>query len=205
MLTSLIEQGNQAVNDKFGIIPIKSTYSLYQDSDWFTFCINRNENPVRESLYLPRTYSAHLKDKTNFLEIYLLHEYFGHGLFCEYSKIGKKIVKFEQELAELEKLMLGVDKLPQNKKITITNENPYFYDYKKLREEYQQFFNHHFIYYEGFAFWMQYNLSEKLDLIEKWEKLKQKLPEELKGLLKSLDQLRKKSGDVSILEWAGIS
>ena len=203
MLTSIIEHGNQAVKEGLGIIPIKSQYSLYTSQDWISFCINRNENPEIESLYLPRTYSAHLKDKTDFLDIYLLHEYFGHGLFCEYSKIGKRIVTFEQELVELEKLILEVDELPENQKITITSENQFFYNYKKLREEYKQFFQEHFAYFEGFAFWMQYDLARTLDLIEKWNKLKQKLPESHKELFEQVNQFAEKNGTLSLLEKMG--
>lgn len=200
MLTSIIEHGNQAVKGELGIIPLKSQYSLYNPQDWIGFCINRNGNPKIESLYLPRTYSAHLKDKTDFLDIYLLHEYFGHGLFCEYSKIGQRIVAFEQELVELEKLILDVDKLPVNQKITITSKNPHFYDYKKLRKELGQFCQENYAHYEGFAYWLQYDLSRALDLIEKWDKLKQKLPESYKELFEQVNQFAEKNGKMALLE-----
>jgi len=204
MLTSIIDQGNLVVKDKFGIIPVKSSYSLYTSNGWIDFCTNRDENPEIESLYLSRTYSAHLKDKTDFLDIYILHEYFGHGLFCEYSKIGQKIVRFEQELAELEKLMLGVDELPENQKITITSKNPNFYDYKKLKEEYKQFFQKHFEYYEGFAFWLQYDLARELDLIEKWGELKEKLPRQIKELSHQVEEFIKTNGEKAFLEIVGL-
>lgn len=200
MLTSIIEHGNQAVKGELGIIPLKSQYSLYTPQNWINFCANRNENPEIESLYLPRTYSAHLKDKTDFLDIYLLHEHFGHGLFCEYSKIGQRIVAFEEELVELEKLILDADELPENQKITITSENPHFHGYKQLRKEYKQFFQNHHAHYEGFAYWLQYDLSKSLDLIEKWDKLKQKMPESYKELFEQVNQFAEKNGKMALLE-----
>jgi len=203
MLTSIIEQANQAVNDKFRIIPIKSTYSLYYNQEWMNFCANRDENPKIESLYLPRTYSAHLKQQTDFLDLGFLHEYYGHGLFCEYSKIGQKIVRFEKELAELEKLLLNVEELPENQKITVTSKNPYFINYKKLKGEYKQFFQEHFDHYEGFAYWLQGDLSKALNLIEKWEKLKQKMPEPLRDLFEQVNKFTEKNGEGSLMEWAG--
>lgn len=204
MLTSIIDQGNQLVNDKLGIVPIKSNYSLYTSNGWIDFCTNRNENPEIESLYLPRTYSAHLKDKTDFLDIYLLHEYFGHGLFCEYSKIGRKIVKFEKELAELEKLMLGVDELPENQKITITSQNPYFRQYQMLRKEFQKYSQEHSLYYEGFAYWLQADLSKLLNLINKWEELKEKLPRPIKELSHQVEEFIKTNGEKAFLEIVGL-
>lgn len=205
MLTSLIEQADSASKDKFGIIPVKSTYSLYQDSDWTTFCENRDTNPSIESLYLPRTYSAHLKQSTSFLDINFLHEYYGHGLFCEYSSIGQKIVTFEQELSELEKLMLGTNELPENKKITITSDNPYFRDYQKLRKEFDQFHQKHITHYEGFAYWLEYDFARLFNLIEKWEKIKQKLPEPLRQLFEDVNQFAEKNGEGALMEWAGFS
>ena len=205
MLTSLIEQADGVVKTKFGIAPVKSTYSLYQNPDWAVFCANRNTNPAVESLYLPRTYSAHLKQSTDFIDINFLHEYYGHGLFCEYSAIGQKIARMEQELSELEKLMLGTNELPENQRITVTGNNPYFRDYQKLRVEFDQFCQEHLAHYEGFAYWLEYDFAILFNLIGKWEKIKQKLPEPLRQLFEEVNQFVERKGEKALMERVGFS
>lgn len=150
-----------------GIKPERSTYSTYSSEDWSSFCSSRNSKPnILEGMYLPRTLSAHLKQETPFLQLNIFHEYIGHGSFCEHSAIGKKIVKYEQELAEIEKQILCISELPANVHFKLDSSNPYYRDYSKLKKESEEFFRMYNKHYEGFAYWLEDYLAQKYGLQE---------------------------------------
>ena len=145
---------------EMGISPEESTFRLYSNDNWVDFCALRQSNHCTlEGTYLPRTLSAHLKQETTFLQLNLFHEYIGHGSFCEHSRIGKRIVRYEQNLAEIEKQILGISELPENVHFTVDQSNPHFNDYIKLRKEFDEFFRQHHNYYEGFAYWLEHHLA----------------------------------------------
>jgi len=139
--------------------PQQSKIQLHSPNSWFNFLNSRNSSSDLEGTYLPRTLTAHLKEETPFLEINRFHEYNGHGSFCEHSKIGKRITQYEQELAEIEKQILGVDELPENSHLKLTSDNHFFKQYRSLRKEFDKFFRKHHNYYEGFAYWLEKHLS----------------------------------------------
>ncbi len=139
--------------------PQQSKIQLHNPNSWFNFLNSRNSSSDLEGTYLPRTLTAHLKEETNFLEINKFHEYNGHGSFCEYSTIGKRITQYEGELAEIEKQILEVDELPENFYFKLTPENIFFKQYGLLRKELDEFFRKHHNYYEGFAYWLEKYLS----------------------------------------------
>ena len=143
----------------FRYSPQQSKIQLHTPNSWVSFLHSRNSLHNLEGTYLPRTLTAHLKEETLFLEINRFHEYNGHGSFCEFSRIGRKIVQYEQKLAELEKQILGVDELPENHHFQLTPDNPFFGHYSQLRKELNIFFQKHHNYYEGFAYWLEKYLS----------------------------------------------
>lgn len=158
MLDLIIQPSEMTV---LGIFPQKSAYKIYQDDGWIAFCSSRNSDHVHlEGTYLPRTLSAHLKQETPFLQLNMFHEYLGHGSFCEHSRIGKKIVQYEQELAEIEKQILGANKLPENVRFKLDRLNPHFRDYAMLRQEFDDFARKNHNHYEGFAYWIEHYLAK---------------------------------------------
>lgn len=154
-LDQLLSECSEILESEFGITPESSTYNLYSEEEWRDFLAKTNSDEESLGVYLPRSQSAHLKEDSEFLPVNLIHEYFGHGLFCEYSSIGRKIVALEQQLAETEKKMLGLEQFPENSHFTIDETNPYFEEYKNQREELAEFLGQNIQYYEGFAMWLE--------------------------------------------------
>lgn len=146
---------------EFGIKPEKSTYTIH--SDWNGFVNNTGSHPDSHGVYLPRSLSAHLKESSEFLSVNLLHEYFGHGLFCEHAISGQRIVSLEQALAETEKEMLNVSEPPEQQKFQVDETNPFFERYKSQRKELQQFFSQKIHNYEGFAMWLEHFLAKAIN------------------------------------------
>ena len=159
-LTNLVLESEEALLSEFSIKPERSNYCIHSDNEWQAFLINTGSHPDSHGVYFPRDLSAHLKKSSEFLPINLLHEYFGHGLFCEHSTIGQRIVSLEQDLAETEKEMLNLAELPEQHHFQVDETNPNFQRYKKQREELQQFFSQNVHNYEGFAMWLEHFLSK---------------------------------------------
>ena len=157
-LQNLVLESEEVLLSEFSIKPEKSNYVIH--SDWNKFVNNTGSHPDAHGFYLPRDLSAHLKESSEFLPVNLLHEYFGHGLFCEHAVTGQRIVSLEQSLAQTEKEMLNISELPVQKKFQVDETNPLFEKYKNQREELQQFFSENIHNYEGFAMWLEHFLSK---------------------------------------------
>ncbi|MBU0459866.1 MAG: hypothetical protein KJ597_02215 [Nanoarchaeota archaeon] len=147
----------------------KSIIKIHNPNSWVNFLNSRNSDQNLEGTYLPRTLTAHLKEETPFLEINRFHEYDGHGSFCEFSRLGKKIVKYERELGEIEKQILGTNQLTGNHHFQLTRDNPFFEQYDLLRKEFDEFLKNHHNYYEGFAYWLEKYLSLESGLTELYQ------------------------------------
>lgn len=110
-----LEDAINTVNDflfnnfKFGIN--KTTLNLYEENGWFQFCYDNQINPKSESVYLANNNSAHCKKDSPYLLQNIFHEYFGHGLFFENSKLGIEYNEIRKE------------KYSRNRLIQIREEN----------------------------------------------------------------------------------
>ena len=85
-----IIEASEILNDKFKITPKDTKLFLYDNIAKF---LNKTKNPQAQSIFLPKNLSAHCPDDR--LDL-VLHEYFGHGLYCEYTPYGKSMVKDER-------------------------------------------------------------------------------------------------------------
>jgi hypothetical protein len=174
-LTNLVLESEEILLSEFRIKPERSIYHVHSGSEWQDFLIETGSHPDSHGVYLPRSLSAHLKESSDFLPINLLHEYFGHGLFCEHSIPGQRIVSLEQVLTKTEKEMLDLSELPKQQKFQVDETNPYFEKYKKQREELQKFFSQNVHNYEGFAMWLEYFLSKATNQADLFEQKMDKL------------------------------
>lgn len=150
---------SEILKSEFKIKPYKSNYKIYSNEEWNKFLVQTNSNKESLGVYFPRSFSVHLKRNSEFLPVNFLHEFFGHGLFCEYSLIGKKIVTLDSKLEETKKQILGVKKLPKNKHFKVGKTNPYFNIYKQQINELRKFCNDNNHNYEGFAMWLENYLA----------------------------------------------
>jgi len=88
-MRDLIIQASEILEDKFKIKPEKTKLYIHED---IYELLNQTRNPQAQSIFFPRDLSAHVSRGR--LE-FIFHEYHGHGLYCEQSAYGKKMVEDE--------------------------------------------------------------------------------------------------------------
>ena len=190
-MSNLITQSNLIT--ELEITPSKSKYEIVDIGNW-------QYNPETEGAYLPRKLLAQLRGNSPFLQLNFFHEYFGHGSFCEYSNTGKKIVQYEQELSEIEIEILGVNELPSDLVFKLDKNNPKFEGYKKLRLELYNFATIHHNYYEGFAYWLEQELSLEQNLGELYMEKKNIIDPQYIYLVQGLNSFVKQNNKQDLLE-----
>ncbi|MBN2368486.1 hypothetical protein JXC34_05700 [Candidatus Woesearchaeota archaeon] len=166
----LILEAEEALLSEFKIKPEKTQYFVYQSNQWTDFIKRTNSHPQALDIYLPRTLSAHIYQDSVFLPVTFLHVYFGHGLFCEHSLIGRNIVSLDQHLAELEKEMLGAEELPEPQHFKIKVPNEIANEHKKRKNAFLSYFSSFHSVYEGFGYWLEHFLSKRFNLESLFEK-----------------------------------
>lgn len=148
--------GNVATDillNEFGIAPQESRIKLYNLLQWEQFSrLRRLDNSI-EGIYSPRECTAHILRDTEFFIPNLFHEYFGHGLYIEYSRQGQEIKTLENSLL-LEEQNAGIR---THKELLYFRENNN--NYNKLMEYRHNGWTLH----EGFAMWMEWYLSKLTD------------------------------------------
>ena len=94
-LKNLILECSEILEDKFGIRLEKTKLFLYEDIQEF---LGKTENSQAQSMFIPRNLSAHVPN--NRLDL-VLHEYHGHGLYCEHTGYGQRMVEDEQKFEKM--------------------------------------------------------------------------------------------------------
>ncbi len=156
-LFALKDEASQILKDKFGIAPEKSTLTLYTREEWDK--TNGEAYPKScKGLYLPRDYSAHIatfselsKLTSKLSKLTLFHEYFGHGLQFEHTKLGQYIHLLEKKLEKEEK-ETGVT--TEEERSRLRANSPTGIEIKELSQNSEN-------YHEGFAVWMEWYLSRQ--------------------------------------------
>ena len=160
-MKSLKHKVDEFLLKEIGIIPIISSYVIH--TDYEAYCKKFQRDPKSESFFAVRGLVSHLRADSPSLAQNFLHEHYGHGLFCEYSKTGRRLWQYEQDLAGLEKQLLGVDKLPEDVVLNVSAHHPLIPDYLKLKKESERFFLENLDKYEGFAYWIEAWLGKKFN------------------------------------------
>ncbi len=155
-----IKSINDFYRDLLGYTLKETSLNLIQEDKWDLFCKNSGYNANSSGIYLPRNQTAIVRQGN---PLSLFHEYFGHGLYCEYSKPGQELVNLEKKLLEQEKQEF------RDKQFTLK-------DLKKFREKSEdfqkliEFRKKNLMQYESFAIWTEYLLSEKCNLKESFQR-----------------------------------
>jgi len=199
MLDRIIFKNEKILEDKFKIKSELTSYKTYNQNDWKEFLETKKGGNGVEGVFLPRKLTANILTDTKFFETNSNHEYFGHGLFCEYSLIGKELVKKEKELESLEKKILKLDRLPENKKITVEVNDPFVEKYLKNGDEVDEFANQNLYSYEGFAIWMEYFLARNNNNLEMFNKKLNKLDENTKKVFNHFKKFEDLYGEYALL------
>lgn len=148
-----------------------------------------------KGLYLPRNQTAIIPKED---KLGLFHEYFGHGLYCEQNLSGRKLVDLEKCLLKEEKEFFGSKKFSFEELEKFRKQNKAFLELQKFRDKNLGWF-------EGFAIFSEYFLSNKLNLINSFEKKYDSLPKEDKECFGKIINFNKDYGDLATFYSFGLA
>lgn len=140
---------SELIHNNFHFKNESSSLILHNENEWTGF-LCRTGTAQCDGVYFPKTSEAHLNLGSDFLPLNFFHEFIGHGLFCEHSVIGRRIVEFENQIKDLR----------------CQNEE----QFREKCAEFQTYLAQHLHNYEGFALWMESFLSRTFGLDELFRK-----------------------------------
>ncbi|MEA3378315.1 MAG: nucleotidyltransferase domain-containing protein [Nanoarchaeota archaeon] len=149
-LNILLSEASDFIKAEFNLEIMKSKIKLYSLENWQIFCEANRFDSDSEGLYVPLSYLAYVHTESPFLISNIFHELYGHGLFCEYSSIGKQLPKLIKR-----------------------DTKEYFFGKNKQT---LGIFNQNIANYEGFAIWLESLLCTETGNKSIWELKKNHLP-----------------------------
>jgi hypothetical protein len=205
MTDFLISRCNEILLSEIGIAPEKSVYRLHDNDSWKRLSEDSGMPDGCLGVYFPRDLSANVREDSEYLPINMMHEYFGHGLFCEYSEPGKKLVRLEKELEGIE-YNIRVSSEDSSPHIQVSRDNPFFEEYLRKRDETFSVMLRTYPLYEGFALWMEHYLAQAIASAEMFdEKLERFITPYQKGLFTTQLAFCEKHGKNALLDRIGFS
>lgn len=135
-----------------------------------------------EGFYLPANLTAHVK-LSKYTELSVTHEYFGHGGYCEHSKIGQFIRKYEQDMRELKEN-------PPNVKLVLN-----------LVKEFDNYMFHAHKYYEGWAYWLEKQYAFEHHKSHLFEEKMESISPYYHHLINQIDNFDKRNGRQATIDW----
>ena len=157
VLDSLLEGASAFIEREFSLEMGDCRLRIYSAEDWSRFCGANGFDERSEGIYVPRSYTAYARADSEALIPTIFHEYFGHGLFCEQSSIGRTLVEIGQEGGDAHSYLYGeVNQATQSLGLMRRNIDTY----------------------EGFALWMEALLCEETGHGEAWDRARERLTDE---------------------------
>lgn len=188
---NILEDSEFFVFDKFKIVPKKTNCFFYDAVSWNKLCDNTNSNKLSEGIYFPRHLSANLKRDAPFGLSNFLHEYFGHGLYCEYSLPGRKIVMLDKDLSKLENKLLFNNGSKLREKVL-------FEKYVSKKNELDFFVKENISNYEGHALWLEHALMKNINQENVFFKKLDQLPREMVSFFEKFYSYANEFGDFAL-------
>jgi predicted nucleotidyltransferase len=160
-IADIIKEGNDFLKSELRIIPEHALIVGYVNTQWKEFITVNNFDFQSSGIYIPQSHRAYLNVEKNDFVCNIYHEYFGHGLFCEHSLLGR-------ELVEKSRLGKGEDYLNHT-----------------LSDSLKEFgiLERNIMNYEGFALWMEEFLCTNLGKMPIWKKRYENMSSEKRQLL----------------------
>ena len=194
-LSDYIEISNSFYQDLLEYKPKQTSLQQIPKTQWNEFATQRGLNPSSSGIYLPRNQTAVIQQDN---PLSLFHEYFGHGLYCEQSLEGMKLVNLEKRLLEEEKQEF------QRKQFNLE-------DIQKFRQQNQTFREleehrkQNLAQYELFAIWTEYLLSEEFKIKDKFKRKYDSLKNGEKESIDSIINFSEVYGDLATFYAFGLS
>jgi len=184
---SVIDFCNDYYSNLLGYKPEQTSLHSVPNSDWFDFTQQTGLDSNSSGVYLPRNQTASLKGEN---PLSLFHEYFGHGLFCEQSLTGRKLVSLERELLDVEKEEFDGKEFTLEELKEFRKQNQTFLNLDKFRKE-------NLAQYELFAIWTEYLLSKELNMNCEFEKRYNTFSSDDKQIINSAINFSKQYGNLA--------
>ncbi|MCK9568219.1 hypothetical protein M0R72_04675 [Candidatus Pacearchaeota archaeon] len=165
------------------------------ESKWEKFSTQRGLNPNSSGIYLPRNQTAVIQDGN---QLSLFHEYFGHGLYCEQSLLGRKLIDLEKKLLEEEKIKFS------NKQFTLDDLDNFRLQ-NDIFNELDNFRKQNLIQYELFATWTEYLLCKEFNFKNKFEKKYDLFCKEDKEVVDSVVNFSESYGNLAMFYKLGLA
>ena len=193
-LSNLVFEASNHYQRLLSIKLRRTKLCVLKKDDWENLCERLNLYIGSEGIFLSRNLTAYLLGDSKFLHLNLFHEYFGHGLFFEYTKQGKLIEKLEKRLLKEEMKNFKGKQFTWEELLKFREQNPNFKLLQKLRNDFL---------YEIFAIWTEYYLSEIFNMKTKFEQKYNQIPKEVKDGLEQLINFQKNYGDLALFYHIG--
>jgi len=146
-----LDVSSQFYQDLLGYSPEQTSLQQVSEACWSEFTQVRGLNPDSTGVYLPRNQTAVIMGNR---PLSLFHEYFGHGLYCEQSLAGRKLVWLERKLLEEEMQKFDGKEFTLQDLQRFRQSNQTFQELERFRKE-------NLGKYELFAVWTEYLLSRE--------------------------------------------
>ncbi|MFH1210778.1 MAG: hypothetical protein V1645_02565 [archaeon] len=166
-LDSIINEASNFISYEFNLKTEKSQCKIYSEEEWLEFYhINKDTLPnlkkEHPGVYVPQSYKAYLCENSTTLTTNLFHEFFGHGLFCEHSRIGKDLVGILQKSQDPNEFLYG-EVNPNIQPLGLTKHNVWNY--------------------EGFAMWLEEMLCKGTGNYGTWEEKRRNFLQHYQSLI----------------------
>ncbi len=186
-IRTLLDSSNHFYQDLLGYSPEQTSLQQIPNSEWSEFAIQRGLNPNSSGIYLPRNQTAIIRDENS---LSLFHEYFGHGLYCEQSLTGKKLVDLEKRLLEEEKQEFSSKRFSLEDLQKFRKQNQTFQELENFRQQ-------NLGRYELFAIWTEYLLSKEHDLKSEFGRKYDSLQKENRDAVDSIINFSERYGGLA--------
>jgi len=194
-LDDLISQISEHYQQLLSIKPRRTKIQILSAIEWQNFCRKFNLDNSSEGISLSRNLTSYLLANSEFLPLNLFHEYFGHGLFFEYSKQGRFIQKLEKKLIKEEKMNFKNRQFTLEELLKFREKNSSF---KLLQKEKNNPL------YEVFAIWTEHYLCELFKMKDKFEQKYKKISGKIKENLEKFIDFQKRQGELALFYEIGM-
>jgi hypothetical protein len=143
--------------DFYSCQPIDSSIVIYDPVGWSEFKLKFCNDP-NGGIFSPRDLTASIGNLSEeVLVSRMAHEYFGHGMFCEFSELGREIVRLDKLVAQYETDLFGKILNPIDR--VLVPDTPEGKEYLQLRSMVRDFESKNIDQYETFARDIESSLS----------------------------------------------
>ena len=191
----LLETSNQFYQDLLGYKPEQTSLQSISETKWNNFTQQRGLNPNSSGIYLPRNQTTVIQEQNPLI---LFHEYFGHGLYCEQSLNGRKLIDLEKKLLEEEKQEFSNSRFTLEDIQRFRMQNQTFQALDEFRKQ-------NLLQYETFAIWTEYLLSGEFGLKDNFGRKYDLLNGQEKEAVESVINFSKQEGNLATFYASGLA